>query len=107
MRVFPDLPAKISKFVETKKDNPLMARFGKHDSRMIGTLAGLWHCHLRDDAVLIYCLKNKCIHLIAVVSHADIEGKRLRATAARFKNAGEMVEGLADRIIASVLSRLW
>lgn len=102
IRVFPDLPAKIAKFIETKKDNPLSARFGKHDSIMTGPLGRLWHCHLRDDAVLIYALRGRTIHLIVVVSHSDIEGKRLKATATRLRNAGEMPEGLADRIIAGM-----
>lgn len=75
MRVFPDLPEKLAKFIEVKMQNPVMARYGKHDSPFTGPLVGFWHCHLRDDAILIYNLKNRCVNLVMIVSHADIEKK--------------------------------
>ena len=80
---FPDVGERLDKFVETKKNDPLKTRYGKHDRRMIGDLAGFWHCHLRDDAVLIYSLGGKKMTLVYVAPHAEIEGKRLKQTAKR------------------------
>lgn len=60
-----------------------MNRYGKHDGPMSGPLSHFLHCHLRDDAILIYKLKNRSIYLVCVVQHADIEGKRLKLTAKR------------------------
>lgn len=84
-RVFPDLPAKLMKFLEVKGDNPLMRRYGKHDGPMTGKLKGFYHCHLRDDAVLIYKLERRTIFLVCIVAHADIEGKRLGMTSRRLE----------------------
>jgi mRNA-degrading endonuclease YafQ of YafQ-DinJ toxin-antitoxin module len=84
MRVtFPDLPEKLEKFLATKIDDPVFSKYGKHDRRMVGHLHGLYHCHLRDDAVLIYALSQKVIRLICVTPHAEIEGRRLKLTAQR------------------------
>ncbi len=107
-KVFPDIEAKVEKFFSVKLGNPLSSPYGKHDRPMTGPLAGLWHCHLRDDAVLIYRLKNHCIHLVMIVAHADIEGKRQRHTMQRLANVGELPEtrGLADRITVGVLPLL-
>jgi mRNA-degrading endonuclease YafQ of YafQ-DinJ toxin-antitoxin module len=80
---FPDIRTKLNKFVETKIRDPLTARYGKHDRRMIGDLTGFWHCHLRDDAVLIYSLSQRVMTLVYLAPHAEIEGKRLKMTARR------------------------
>lgn len=81
-RKFKDLPDKLAKFLQVKSDNPLQNRYGKHDGPFTGPpLLGFNHCHLRDDAVLIYHLANRCINLIVIVNHAEIEGKRMRQTA--------------------------
>lgn len=79
--VFPDLPEKLDKFKGVKRENPIRARYGKHDGPLTYRLVGFWHCHLRDDAVLIYNLVNRAINLVCIVSHAEIEGRRLCATA--------------------------
>lgn len=90
-RTFRDLPEKLEKFVQLKADNPLTApKFGKHDRRMVGELAGFHHCHLRDDAVLIYALVNRTIQLVYIVPHAEIEGKRLKQTAKRLHSMREL-----------------
>jgi mRNA-degrading endonuclease YafQ of YafQ-DinJ toxin-antitoxin module len=81
--VFADLPDKVNKFLATKSPNPLLYKYGKHDRRMTGDLAGFYHCHLRDDAVLIYSLSNRVMSLIYIAPHAEIEGKRLKTTARR------------------------
>jgi mRNA-degrading endonuclease YafQ of YafQ-DinJ toxin-antitoxin module len=81
--VFADLPDKLGKFLTTKIVNPIVHRYGKHDRRLTGDLAGFYHCHLRDDAVLIYSLANRVMTLIYVAPHAEIEGKRLKLTARR------------------------
>lgn len=99
LQTFPDLADKLARFVAIKKPNPVAATCGKHDRPMTGELVGLWHCHLRDDAVLIYRLKNHCIHFVCIVTHAQIEGKRLKMTRSRIKSAGELPESLADRIV--------
>lgn len=87
-RIFPDIDEKLGKFVQTKLPNPLDPnnRYGKHDRPCTHELSGFMHCHLRDDAILIYSLANHALNLIAVVSHADIEGKRLKQTAKRMKS---------------------
>jgi mRNA-degrading endonuclease YafQ of YafQ-DinJ toxin-antitoxin module len=84
-RVFPDLKEKIAKFTGVKLPNPLgpQAKYGKHDSPMTGPLVGFWHCHLRDDAILIYNFANRCVNLVVIVSHAEIEGKRAKLTGKR------------------------
>lgn len=81
--VFPDLPEKLNKFAGLKRENPIRARYGKHDSPLSSRLVGFWHCHLRDDAVLIYNLVNRAINLVCIVSHAEIEGRRLGTMAER------------------------
>lgn len=81
--VFPDIGGKLDKFLATKSQDPLQNRYGKHDRRMTGDLAGFWHCHLRDDAVLIYQLHGKTMTLVYIAPHAEIEGKRLKQTAKR------------------------
>jgi len=80
---FPDIREKLNKFLATKMENPLTTRYGKHDSPMRGHLAGFWHCHLRDDAVLIYDLSDRVLTLVYLTPHAEIEGKRLKSTAMR------------------------
>lgn len=82
-KIFPDIEERIKKFVAVKTPNPIDPnnRYGKHDRQFTGPLVGFWHCHLRDDAILIYKLANHAIFLIAVVSHADIEGKRAQKMA--------------------------
>ncbi len=81
-RVFPDLNEKLAKFINVKLPNPIAptARYGKHDSPMTGPLVGFFHCHLRDDAILIYRLRNRTVYLVAIVSHSEIEGKRAKLT---------------------------
>lgn len=81
-RVFPDLSEKLAKFISVKLPNPLAptARYGKHDSPMTGPLVGFFHCHLRDDAILIYRLRNRTVFLVAIVAHSEIEGKRAKLT---------------------------
>jgi mRNA-degrading endonuclease YafQ of YafQ-DinJ toxin-antitoxin module len=106
IRIFPDLPAKMERFITLKKDNPFTTPFGRSDRPMTGPLAGLWHCHLFDDAVLIYRLKDRCVHCVCIVTHADMEGKRQKTTVHRLKTAGELPEGLADRIIQDVMVAL-
>lgn len=81
--VFTDLNDKLEKFLKIKSDDPIQNRYGKHDRRMTGDLAGFWHCHLRDDAVLIYQLSGKTMTLVYIAPHAEIEGKRLKQTAKR------------------------
>jgi len=81
MRVFRDLDVKLAKFLEVKIDNPMMNRYGKHDGPFSGPLVGFHHCHLRDDAILIYNLANRCINLVLIVSHAEIEKRAAVATA--------------------------
>ena len=80
LRIFPDLREKLKKFTEVKLVEPLSGRYGKHDRPFTGPLVGFWHAHLRDDAIVIYNLKNRNINLIAIVSHAEIEGKRMAKT---------------------------
>lgn len=102
LRVFPDLADKLAKFVAVKADNPVAAKYGKHDRPLTGGLVGLWHCHLRDDAILIYRLRNRCLHLVYIATHAEVEGKRLKMTKTRLKSVGELPEGrigLAEAII--------
>lgn len=81
--VFADLGTKLERFIALKFHNPLTERYGKHDRPMTGALTGFWHCHLRDDAVLIYNLAERCINLVYIAPHAEIEGKRLQRTAMR------------------------
>jgi mRNA-degrading endonuclease YafQ of YafQ-DinJ toxin-antitoxin module len=85
LRTFPDLREKLGKFTDLKLSDPLNARYGKHDRPCTGELVGFWHAHLRDDAILIYNLANRSINLVAVVTHAEIEGKRLKQTAKRIQ----------------------
>jgi mRNA-degrading endonuclease YafQ of YafQ-DinJ toxin-antitoxin module len=80
---FHDLSEKLDKFTQTKISDPIWRKYGKHDRRLTGKLTGLHHCHLRDDAVLIYRLGQKCIMLICILPHSEIEGRRLALTADR------------------------
>lgn len=82
-RVFKDLPDRVAKFIEFKCNDPINSKYGKHDRPLTGELVGFWHCHLRDDAVLIYNLLNRCVNLVYIAPHAEIEGKRLKMTGAR------------------------
>lgn len=82
-KIFPDLPEKLAKFIEVKACDPLHGRYGKHDKRMTGPLSGFYNCHLKDDAVLIYKVKDRTIVLIYVAAHAELEGRRLANTARR------------------------
>lgn len=81
--IFTDLEDKLEKFLIAKIADPIHNKYGKHDRRMIGDLSGFHHCHLRDDAVLIYSLSQKVLTLVYVAPHAEIEGKRLKLTARR------------------------
>ena len=82
---FPDLSGKLDKFLSIKSTDPLNSKYGKHDRRMIGDLAGFYHAHLRDDAVLIYSLAKQVMTLVVITTHAEIEGKRLKLTARRLQ----------------------
>jgi mRNA-degrading endonuclease YafQ of YafQ-DinJ toxin-antitoxin module len=77
-RIFSDIDEKVARFVDVKLPNPISrdAKYGKHDGPMTGPLAGFYHCHLRDDAILIYRLTGKTVLMICIVSHAETEGKR-------------------------------
>lgn len=81
--VFPDIKDKLQKFIAVKLEDPLSTRYGKHDRPMTGILVGFWHCHLRDDAILIYNLKNRNVQLVYLCPHSEIEGKHERRTAKR------------------------
>lgn len=100
LKIFADLETRLTQFIDRKKDNPLSSPYGKHDRPMTGMFAGFWHAHLRDDAIIIYLLKNRCIHLVCIVPHADLEGKRQKSTHTRLKSAGELPESLSSRIMA-------
>ena len=104
LRTFPNLPDKLNAFTDTKIQNPLSSRFGKHDSPMTGPLVGFWHCHLRDDAFLIYLLKNRCIHLVYIASHSEIKGKRAKLLKSRFKSSGELPESTPLKAITKLPS---
>jgi mRNA-degrading endonuclease YafQ of YafQ-DinJ toxin-antitoxin module len=78
--VFRDLPQKLERFMEVKLSDPLRNRYGKHDSPMTGRFKGYYHAHLRDDAILIYTLKDRAVNLIYVSTHAEIEGRRCGLT---------------------------
>jgi mRNA-degrading endonuclease YafQ of YafQ-DinJ toxin-antitoxin module len=103
-RVFADLPTKVERFVSLKKDNPLSSLYGKHDRPCTGELVGFWHCHLRDDAVLIYKLMNRCVHLICIIKHADMEGRRLKNTSARIRLA--VPESIIEQMCAEILNEM-
>lgn len=81
--IFADLPDRVEKFIEAKSADPLSVRYGKHDRPMTGALVGFWHTHLKDDAVLVYNLVNRCVNLVYIAKHSEIEGNRLRKTAER------------------------
>lgn len=83
--VFKDLPEKLDRFIDIKTSDPLNARYGKHDGPMTGPLKGFSHAHLRDDAIVLYHMKGRKLNLIAVVSHAEVEGKRCLKFAERMK----------------------
>lgn len=76
--IFPDLREKLQKFIAVKKGDPLNGKYGKHDSPFArGTpLAGFSHCHLRDDAILIYTMKNRNINLLYVCAHAELDSAK-------------------------------
>ena len=78
-RTFPDIDEKLKKFIDLKLTNPLAARYGKHDGPFTGPLAGFYHAHLRDDAIIIYKLKNRAIIIVMLVRHAEIEGRRAKS----------------------------
>lgn len=77
--VFNDLPAKLEKFKGVKAQDPLRNKYGKHDSPFTGPLKGFYHAHLRDDAIIIYKLKDRAVDLVYISTHAEIEGKRRRS----------------------------
>lgn len=81
--VFNDLGDKLKKFLDVKLPNPIDPnnRYGKHDGPFTGPLVGFWHCHLRDDAILIYKLAGRSILLVCIVSHSEIEGKQAQKMA--------------------------
>lgn len=83
--VFSDLPEKLRKFKEVKGTDPLRNRYGKHDAPMTGAFKGFFHAHLRDDAILIYKLRDRKLDLVYISSHAEIEGKRCRVTRQRLE----------------------
>jgi mRNA-degrading endonuclease YafQ of YafQ-DinJ toxin-antitoxin module len=86
--VFHNIEDKLSRFIEVKKNNPLDRhnRYGKHDGPMSAALAGFHHCHLRDDAVLIYTMRKRNIILLEIVSHAEIAGKGAIKVAKRLRD---------------------
>ena len=79
----PDLRDRLKRFIDIKLPNPLSrdALVGKHDRPFTALLVGYWHCHLSRDAILIYRLQDRCVQLVMICQHSDIEGKRLVATA--------------------------
>lgn len=85
--IFPDLGDKLKKFLEIKLANPIdpSNRYGKHDGPFTGPLVGFWHCHLRDDAILIYKLVGRSVLLVCVVNHAEIEGRRAQKMAKKIQ----------------------
>lgn len=87
--VFRDLPQKLEKFVQLKVADPVRNKYGKHDRPMKGDLSGFWHAHLRDDAVVIWNLRNRCVNLVYIACHAEIEGKRLKLTERKLAPYGE------------------
>lgn len=86
--IFNDLPKKLDRFIDIKGDDPLRSRYGKHDSPMTGPFKGFYHTHLRDDAILIYKIKDQAINLVYVCPHSEIEGKRSRKTMERLSVYG-------------------
>jgi mRNA-degrading endonuclease YafQ of YafQ-DinJ toxin-antitoxin module len=79
----PDLRERLTRFTAIKLPNPLSAtaQAGKHDRPFTAVLVGFWHCHLAADLILIYRLHNRCVQLVLLCQHADIEGKRAKAMA--------------------------
>ena len=79
--VFPDIDDKLKKFIEVKSVDPIQNKYGKHDGPFTGSpLKGFYHAHLRDDAIIIYNLKNRAINLICILPHSEIEGRRMLNT---------------------------
>lgn len=77
-KIFPDIGAKLHKFLEYKLQDPIRNPYGKHDKPFAGgsPLEGFRDCHLRDDAVLIYKLRGRAILLVKIISHAEMEGRK-------------------------------
>lgn len=76
MRTFGDLELKLIDFIKVKMQDPINGRYGKHDKSFTAPpLNGLNHCHLRDDAILIYTMKGGSLNLMYVCPHKDIEGR--------------------------------
>lgn len=80
----PDLRERLARFATVKLPNPLSreAVFGKHDTAFT-LMPGFRHCHLAPDAILIYRLVGRCVQLVLICQHHDIEGKRIRALGKR------------------------
>jgi len=76
-RTFPQIKDQLRKFAAVKRDDPINGKYSKQDYPYSGAgpLAGYHHCHLRDDAILIYTIKNNCLNLLFMCSHAEVEGK--------------------------------
>jgi mRNA-degrading endonuclease YafQ of YafQ-DinJ toxin-antitoxin module len=79
----PDVRERLTRFIGIKLPNPLSntALAGKHDRPFTGPLVGFWHCHLAADLILIYRLQDRCVQLVLLCQHADIEGKRAKTIA--------------------------
>lgn len=95
LKEYPDLKERLLRFIEQKSPNPLQTRYGKHDRPFTGPLVGFAHCHLRPDAILIYTLANRCINLIMMCSHSEIEGKRMKSTRKKlsaYLGEGDLIE---------------
>jgi mRNA-degrading endonuclease YafQ of YafQ-DinJ toxin-antitoxin module len=82
-RTFPKIREQLLKFARVKRDDPINGKYSSQDYPYSGggPLAGYHHCHLRDDAILIYTIKNNCLNLLFLCAHADVEGKMLHRMA--------------------------
>lgn len=75
---YSDIYDHLDRFLILKTPDPVSGpRFGNNDGPFTGPLlSGFLHCHLREDAVLIYRLRDRKIFLIKVVSHSETEGRK-------------------------------
>lgn len=86
---FSDLNRKLIECIKVKMQDPLNGRYGKHDGGYkSGTpLVGFNHCHLRDDAILTYTMKDNALNLFYICPHSEIEGKAAHKTKALLDKA--------------------
>ena len=75
---YPDLLARLDRFIDVKVPNPLAAKYGKTDGPFSDYLRGFWHCHLAPDAILIYRLRNRTVELALICQHDDLSRKRIK-----------------------------